>query len=107
MNLRMRPSSASSRTRNAHRAGCALEADEPPNESVVARVRSIGVAGTKELVEPVLGRGEGVRKLEAQTAQPGCSYRDEQRFRCLDAPLEIADSLPDEVFAGELSGVAH
>src|SRR6266487_940017 len=97
MKRRTRASLASSRTRGAAGSRGALEADEPTDERVVTRVRSVAVHGAQQLVETMFGRRERLRNGKPETPKPGRTDRDEQRFGRLDPALEIRDALVDEL----------
>src|SRR5712692_9637001 len=103
MSLWIRAASASSRIpRHPERSGGALEADEPADQRVVAGMGGVAVPLAEELVESVLGRGQGVGERQAEPSQPGRADRDEQRLDRLHAALEILDPLPDQVLPRKL-----
>src|SRR5437763_1562663 len=97
MKRRIRSSSASSRTRRARGAGGALEADEPANERVVARVGRVTVLCAQHLVEAMLGRCERLPQREAEPAKPRRSDRDQQGLLRFDPALEISNATADKV----------
>ncbi len=85
--------------------GSALEADEPADKGVVARVRGIAVTLAQEKIEPLLRIGQRRRDRQTETTEPGGADRDKERFGRLNAALEITNAPPDEVFAGQSSGL--
>src|SRR5215210_4923109 len=88
MKRSIRSRSASSRIRA--RRGGALEADEPPDERVIAGVRRIAVLGAQAQVEAALGVGNRRVHRDAEPAQPRSADRYEERLDGLSSSRQIA-----------------
>lgn len=77
---------------------CALEADEPANQSVVARVRGVGVGLPEVLIEPLFGKREGVvGNYDSRSAQARLSDGHQENLRGLDACAQVLKPSTDEI----------
>ena len=97
----MRMASAGWRMASAEAFGGPLEADQPPNQGVVSRVRGIAVLARQELVQAVLGRRQRPdRQLSEGARETRRADRDQQSRNGLGAALEIVETGTDEVTTG-------
>ena len=78
---------------------CSLEADEVPDERVVAGVGGVPVALGEEPIEPMLGRREWGGNGHARGTETRRPDRHEERLDRLDAALEVCEPPLDEVGA--------
>src|SRR5436309_12156947 len=67
------------------------------NEGVIARMGCVSVPASEQLVQAKFRRRERLRHVEAETAEPRCADRDEQRLERLDPLLEVVEPALDEL----------
>jgi hypothetical protein len=87
--------------RETSRAGRPLEADEPADECVVARMRRVAVLVGEKLVEPMLGHRDGPGNLKSEATQARSPDRDKRGFRRVDPTDEVMEAALHEICAGK------
>ncbi len=71
-------------------------------------MRRIAVNGGQSLVQPILGEVRRVvRHVESKAPQPWRTDQNEKRGNRLDSCLEVTQTLPNQIGAGQCVGHIH